>query len=68
VSQAERRADTRKKIILGGLFIKAGLDRVDAMVLLGLLLDGKPGLDDPREVQRLLAVGRAAVQQGRYDP
>jgi Conjugal transfer protein TraD len=68
VSQAERRADTRRKITLGGLVIKAGLDRIDAMVLLGLLLDRKPGLDDPAEVQRLTAMGRAAVQRGRYDP
>jgi hypothetical protein len=65
VSQAERKADIRKKISLGGLVIKAGLDHIDAMVLLGLLLDGKARLDDPREVQRLQLAGRIAAKPER---
>ncbi len=31
----QRKADTRHKIQLGGLIIKAGLGHVDAMALLG---------------------------------
>lgn len=40
----DRKAETRKKIELGGLIVKAGLDfmhPVDAYVLYGMLLDCK---------------------------
>lgn len=37
--QAMRKEDTRRKIELGGLVIKAGLDQEDKAVLLGMLID-----------------------------
>jgi Conjugal transfer protein TraD len=36
----ERKADTRQKILLGGLVVKAGLRDIDANVILGILMDG----------------------------
>ena len=36
----ERKADTRQKILLGGLVVKAGLHDVDANIILGMLIDG----------------------------
>lgn len=49
-----RKADTRRKIQLGGLIVKAGLDEESAAVLLGLLLEAAqklagPGGDAARE-------------------
>jgi hypothetical protein len=43
----DRKEDTRKKIQLGGLFVKAGLDDMhpaDAYILYGMLLDCKRAL------------------------
>jgi hypothetical protein len=43
-SITDRRADARKKIMLGGLFVKAGLDSFypnDPATLYGMLLDAK---------------------------
>ena len=43
-SQADRKLDARKKIMLGGLFVKAELDYMhphDASTLYGMLLDCK---------------------------
>ena len=40
----DRKTDARKKIMLGGLFVKAGLDHMhprDAYILYGMLLDCK---------------------------
>ena len=41
----ERKEDTRRKIQLGGLIIKAGLHEVPTAVLLGLLLEAKENLE-----------------------
>jgi hypothetical protein len=41
VADAERRRDTRRKIQLGGIVIKAGLEGEDAAVILGLLVAAK---------------------------
>jgi hypothetical protein len=41
VADAARRLDTRHKIQLGGLVIKAGLDAEEAVVLLGILTAAK---------------------------
>ena len=40
----ERKQDTRRKIQLGGLIIKAGLQEEPAAVLLGLLLEAKENM------------------------
>ena len=42
-----RKADTRNKIQLGGLIVKAGLAREPAAVLLGLLLEAAKTLSGP---------------------
>lgn len=44
----DRKQDARKKIMLGGLFVKAGLDSFhphDPATLYGMLLDAKAALD-----------------------
>ena len=44
----DRKQDARKKIMLGGLFVKAGLDSFhphDPATLYGMLLDAKSALD-----------------------
>ncbi len=60
-----RKADTRHKIQLGGLVIKAGLGQIDAMALLGLLVTHRETICDPGEQQHLREVGRAFVSQTR---
>lgn len=50
----DRKEDTRKKIQLGGLIVKAGLDHMhpqDAYVLFGMLLDCKRALEVRPEVK-----------------
>lgn len=44
-----RKADTRRKIQLGGLIKKAGLDLEPMTVLYGLLLNSKENLEKNRE-------------------
>ena len=39
LSELERKADTRRKIQLGGLVIKSGLENESTAVLLGILLE-----------------------------
>ncbi len=49
-----RKEDARKKIQLGGLIIKAGLDHMhpeEAYVLYGMLLDCKKVLQDRPEIK-----------------
>ena len=54
----QRKADTRHKIQLGGLVIKAGFGHIDAMALLGLLVTHRDAVRDPGEQQHLREVGR----------
>lgn len=61
----QRKADTRHKIQLGGLVIKAGLGQIDAMALLGLLVTHRDAARDPGEQQHLRDVGRAFATQTR---
>ena len=63
MSQAERKADTRRKIGLGGLVIKAGMADLDAMVLLGLLAEGRARLAVSGEYDRLQSLGRAMARE-----
>ena len=60
-----RKADTRHKIQLGGLVIKAGLGQIDAMALLGLLITHGDAARDPGEQQHFREVGRAFATQTR---
>ena len=63
MSQSLRKADTRRKIELGGLVIKAGADQIDAMVLLGMLAEAMERLAVPGEVDRLQSLGRSLARK-----
>ncbi|MDK1376393.1 MULTISPECIES: type IV conjugative transfer system coupling protein TraD [unclassified Sinorhizobium] len=56
-----RKKDTREKIELGGLIVKAGLHYEKRALLLGLLIDAAQRLkDDEHERLRLIAIGAGA--------
>lgn len=56
-----RKKDTREKIELGGLIVKAGLRYEKRALLLGLLIDGGRRLKgDEDERSRLTAIGAEA--------
>ncbi|MEZ5784541.1 MAG: type IV conjugative transfer system coupling protein TraD [Rhizobiaceae bacterium] len=56
-----RKKDTREKIELGGLIVKAGLRYEKRVLLLGLLLEGAMRLKtNEAERSRLMAIGAEA--------
>lgn len=56
-----RKKDTREKIELGGLIVKAGLRYEKRALLLGLLIDaGRRIKGDETEKSRLIAIGAEA--------
>ncbi|WP_164783928.1 type IV conjugative transfer system coupling protein TraD [Mesorhizobium sp. M5C.F.Cr.IN.023.01.1.1] len=60
-SSDARKKDTREKIELGGLIVKAGLRYEKRALLLGLLIDGHRRIgDDQAERARLTAIGAEA--------
>lgn len=60
-----RKKDTREKIELGGLIVKAGLRYEKRALLLGLLIDaGRRIKGDEIEKSRLLAIGAEAFGNG----
>lgn len=60
-SSEARKKDTREKIELGGLIVKAGLRYEKRALLLGLLIDGHRRIDDdPAERARLMTIGAEA--------
>ena len=61
-----RRKDTREKIELGGLIVKAGLRYETRALLLGALIDlGERLKLDEHERPRLTAIGAEAFRNGR---
>ena len=60
-SSEARKKDTREKIALGGLIVKAGLRYESRALLLGLLIEAKTHIDG-NEVERvrLTAIGAEA--------
>ncbi len=60
-SSEARKKDTREKIELGGLIVKAGLRYEKRALLLGLLIDaGSRIRDDEAKRARLTAIGTEA--------
>ncbi|MBP1852827.1 conjugal transfer protein TraD [Rhizobium halophytocola] len=61
-----RKKDTREKIALGGLVVKAGLRDEKPALLLGALLELKQQLEAKQsERQRLMAIGARAFDKDR---
>jgi hypothetical protein len=56
----ERKRDTREKIALGGLIIKAGLRNADRAFLLGVLIQANRITPGMPAHSRLSAIGREA--------
>ena len=67
LSQQARKEDARKKIILGGLFVKAELDHFysyDQDILYGMLLDAKSRMhDDPTLTNKWRTLGQELMKQ-----
>jgi len=58
---ADRKKDTREKIQLGGLIVKAGLRYEKRALLLGMLIDAaQRARGSEAERERLLAIGAKA--------
>ena len=56
-----RRRDTREKIQLGGLIVKAGLRYEKRALLLGMLIDARQRVTgDDNERKRLMKIGEQA--------
>ena len=67
MSTAERKADTRRKIQLGGLIVKAGLAAEEPSVLLGMLTAGARvlrGPNAPDSRRRWKEIGNQAFGTG----
>lgn len=61
INEDARRRDTREKIALGGLIVKAGLRHEKRAVLLGALMDLQSRLaEDKSERARLQVIGAEA--------
>ncbi|KAB2723428.1 type IV conjugative transfer system coupling protein TraD [Brucella intermedia] len=61
MSSDARKKDTREKIELGGLIVKAGLRYEKRALLLGLLIDAATRIrNDGSERARLMAIGTKA--------
>ncbi len=58
-----RKKDTREKIQLGGLIVKAGLRETDKAILLGILMDAASRLGDKKERDRWRAIGKAEFEE-----
>ena len=58
----QRSQDTREKIQLGGLVVKAGLRRTDKAVILGILKEAALKLSDKSEFERFRHIGKAAFR------
>ena len=66
----QRKAETRAKIMLGGLVVKAGLADMDPATLLGALIElsaaREAALAGP-EMERLRDLGMSAMKRGAGD-
>ena len=67
-ADAARRLDTKQKIELGVLVVKAGLREADRAFILGGLLDLARLDQNSAEAQRLRGIGNNAFQQESGEP
>lgn len=58
----DRKKDTREKIQLGGLVVKAGLRDIDKAVLLGWLMELPSRLNAEEERARLQSIGKRGFE------
>ncbi len=62
----ERKKDARKKIMLGGLFVKVGLDSFhphDPATLYGMLLDAKSAMEaNPKLMTKWKHLGKELIK------
>lgn len=67
-SLQDRKQDARKKIMLGGLFVKAGLDHFhphDPATLYGILLDAKAKMENnPTLKNKWQEMGKELMKTG----
>lgn len=64
--EQKRKQDTRRKIELGGLIIKAKLDTLSKAQILGLLIEAKEqinGLDRSQNLEKWEQIGDVAFQE-----
>ena len=70
-SQQARKEDARKKIMLGGLFVKAELDHFhphDPATLYGMLLEAKNRMqDDPLLVDKWRTLGQELIKNDTHN-
>ena len=70
-SVQERKEDARKKIMLGGLFVKAQLDHFhlqDPATLYGMLLEAKRRMqDDPLLVDKWRTLGQELMKKDTHN-
>ena len=59
----ERKRDTRDKIMLGGLVVKAGLRFADRAFILGALIEAAKHAEGSLEFGRLCAIGNRAFRK-----
>lgn len=60
----ERKADTRRKIELGGLVIKAKMDKFPKAIILGALIDALENLERDESTKNLFKLkGEAAFME-----
>ena len=62
MAKDNRKRDTREKIALGGLIVKAGLRETNAAVILGMLIDSLTRAHDGEVLAHYRAIGQAAFK------
>ena len=71
LSQQARKADARKKIVLGGLFVKAELDHFysyDQAILYGMLLEAKNRMQaDPTLTGKWRTLGQELIKNDTHN-
>lgn len=68
IREKERKLDTRRKIEMGGLIVKAEMDNLSKSVLLGILLHAKQEMKNDPEMKWVFQLkGEVAFNTGKID-